>query len=120
MKRQITFHNMESSQIIEKEANKKIDKIEELLKGSEWETPKYFELWLKSNPQHVHHIVEINLKTPQFDLNAQSKNADMYLALDEAFDKITKELKKQKSKLKDKKQKVETPKNEFSDDKYNL
>ena len=120
MKIKITFHNMQHSKAMEQHALAKLKKVEELLKGEEWETPKYLELWLKANPQHPHHATELILKTPQFNLNAHDENTDMYVAIDTTVDKMFTQLSKEKKKLQDKKQKVETPKNEFNDDKYNL
>jgi ribosomal subunit interface protein len=120
MNRKITFHNMESSEPMEKIANERLDKIEDFLKGYEWVTPFNIELWLRANPQHPHHAAELNLKTPRFDLNAHAKGTKMYMVIDEVVDKMIALLKKEKEKLKDKEQKTETEKKEFSDDKYNL
>ena len=120
MNKKISFQNMEHSDPIEAHANEKLNKIEELLKGPEWETPKYLELWLSAHKAHPHSKVELHLKTPQFDLHSHSEEKDLYFALDETIDRMVKLLVKEKTKLKDKVQKVETDKNDFSDDKYNL
>ncbi|MBD3273337.1 ribosome-associated translation inhibitor RaiA [Candidatus Dependentiae bacterium] len=120
MKRKITFQSMDHSEPIERHANEKLNKIEEMLKDSEWKTPMFMELWLKANKQHVHHKAELHLKTPQFDLNTHYENADMYFAIDNTIDKMVKLLKKEKALLKDKEQKPETKKKAFADDKYTL
>ncbi len=120
MKRKISFHNMEHSDPMEAHANSKLNKIEELLQGPEWETPKHLELWLKANKMHPHHETELHLKTPQFELNAHATGTDMYVVIDETVDKMVTLIKKEKTKLKDKHQKVKTAKNNFGNDKYNL
>jgi ribosomal subunit interface protein len=120
MERRITFQSMDHSDPIEKHANEKLNKIDEMLKDSEWKTPMFIELWLKANKQHVHHQVDINLKTPQFDLMSHDINADMYVAIDNAIDKMVELLKKEKAKVKEKEQKPETEKGAFADDKYTL
>jgi putative sigma-54 modulation protein len=120
MDKKITFHNMDHSDPMEQHALEKLSKIEELLEGAEWETPKFLELWLEAHKTHPHNKVELHLKTPQFDLHAHSEETDIYFAIDETVDKIIKLLKKEKQKLKDKNQKVSTDKKNFSNDKYNL
>ncbi|MFC1894542.1 ribosome hibernation-promoting factor, HPF/YfiA family [Candidatus Dependentiae bacterium] len=120
MQRKITFHGMDHSSPMEKHINEKLNKIEEFIKAPEWETPKYIEFFLNSHPQHPHHSVEIKLKTPQFDLVSHDEGTKMYVVIDNAIDKIITLLKKEKAKLRDKKQKIETKKTEFNEDKYDL
>lgn len=120
MKRRITFHEMAHSEPMEKHINEKLTKIEELIKDSEWKTPQYVELFLNSQPQHPHHKVEIILKTPQFNLCTHDEGVDMYVVIDNTIDKMITLLKREKERLQDKRQKIETEKNEFADDKYNL
>ena len=120
MDKKITFHNMEHSDPMEKHAIDKLGKIEEILQGPELETPNFLELWLESHKTHPHNKVELHIKTPQFDLNSHSEETDMYYAIDETIDRMVKLLKKEKQKLKDKTQKVDTEKKDFGNDKYNL
>lgn len=120
MERKITFQSMEHSDPIEKHANEKLNKIEEMLKSDVWQTPMLIELWLKANKQHVHHKAELHLKTPQFNLNTHCEDPDMYFAIDNAIDKMAKLLRKEKDLLKEKEQKPENDKKTFTDDKYSL
>lgn len=120
LKRTITFHNMEHSAGMEGHANLKLNKIEEFLKDPKFHTPKHVEIWLKANPQHPHHEVDIKLKTPQFDLFVSNSGPDMYLVIDGAIDKMVTLLKKEKSKINDNNKKKENDKRKFEDDKYNL
>lgn len=116
----ITFHEIDHSDPIEKHTKDKLKKIQELLAGPEWQTPKYVEIWLSGHKIHPHFKAEIYLKTPQFDLNSHYENPDMYFSIDNAIDKMVTLLIKEKKKIKDKHQKVETEKQEFTDDKYTL
>lgn len=120
MNRKISFHGMEHSNPMENHINEKLNKIEEILKAPEWETPKFLEFFLNSQSLHPHHSAEMHLKTPQFNLVTHDEGTDMYVVIDNVIDKMVTLLKKDKSKLIDKKQKVENAKNEFADDKYDL
>lgn len=113
MKKTVTFENMEHSSNLEEHANSKLKKIEDMLQAEENWTPHYTHLWFKANKQHPHHRVDLQLKTPLFDLHSHGENTDMYVALDEAIDKMVKLLKKHKDKLHDKITKVDTPKSDF-------
>jgi putative sigma-54 modulation protein len=118
MKKVISFKNMDHSEPLELHANDKLNKIQNYLKGFKNTSPLNIDLHLKSNKQHPHHEVELNLKTPLFDLNAHDSSPDMYVAVDNVVDKIITQLKKEKEKLLDKRKKVETEKNKFASDKY--
>ena len=86
----ITFHEISHSDPIEAHAKDKLKKIEDLLKGPEWETPKFIELWISGHKTHPHFKAEIHLKTPQFDLHSHYEKTDMYFAIDTAIDKMVK------------------------------
>ncbi len=120
MNRKITFQSMDHSIPMEQHINAKLDKITELLKNVENITPYYQEIFLKANKQHSHHKAELNVKTPRFDLHTHDESPDMYIAIDKTIDKMIELIKKEKSKLKDKTQKVENDKAEFASDKYSL
>lgn len=120
MERKITFENMDHSDPIKNHVNEKLNKIEEILRDSGWRTPMIMEIRLKANKQHEHDKVELNLKTPRFNLNSHDENADMYVAIDNAIDKMIKLLKKEKTKRIDEEKKTETEKSTFADDKYRI
>ncbi len=120
IKKRILFHNMEHSNPLEAHANQKLEKIETLLREDEIPTPIFLEVFLKANKQHPHHRVEINLKTPYFELHAHDECNEMYVALDNSIDKIVKQYNKQRKKNKDKRQKPETAKKDFTSDQYTL
>ncbi len=120
MQKKITFEGMPHSAPLEAHALEKLEKIHDLLKRAEEATPFFVELWLKSHKTHPHHIAELHLKTPRFDLHAHDEKVDIYVALDNSIDKIVEQLKKVRSKEQDKQQKEVNEKREFVDDKYTL
>lgn len=120
MEIKITFQSMDHSDPIEKHSREKLSKISEMLPDADWKTPMFIELWLKANKQHVHHRAELHLKTPQFDLHSHCENPEMYFAIDSAIDKMVILLRKEKKLQQEKRQKPETDKKNFSDNKYNL
>jgi len=120
MEIKITFEGMPHSQALEKVATEKILKIKELISDPEWKTPRFVELWLKANNQHKHHLAKLHLKTPDFDLNSESEDTDMYLAVDNTVNKMITLVRKEKNKIKDLRKNGSSEKRDFSKDKYNL
>ena len=116
MKKIIKFKNMESSKPLEEHALLKLNKITEILNKEKYLTPFVQELWLKANKLHPHHSVELNIRTPKFDLKAHDEGTDMYIVLDNTIDKMIKLIIKEKEKLQDKTQKKETAKKEVVSD----
>ena len=120
MKRTITFRNMDHSDPLEQHAHQKLDKIEELLRQEQFETPFFIELCLTSNKPHPHHKAELRLRTANLRLEAHDEGPEMYVMLDNAVDKMVILIKKEKEKLRDKEQKQGNDKKDFIDDKYTL
>lgn len=114
MQLKITFHNMPHSDPLEAHAREKFAKIEELLSRMDNQRPMHAELWLKAQKQHNHHAVELHLKTPFLDLNAHDEGPDMYISLDHTIDKMVTQVKKEKEKHREKYQKANTEKKDFS------
>ena len=114
MKLKITFHNMPHSEPLEAHAHEKFSKVDELITHMENSSPMHAEIWLKANKQHSHHAVEFHLKTPHLDLNSHDEGTDMYIALDNAIDKMVKQVKKAKDKNLDRHHKIETEKTKFT------
>ena len=111
---------MDHSTPLERYVNQRLDKITELLKKEKDSTPFFQEVWLKANKQHPHHGAEVHVRTPQFDLNAHEEDTEMYVAIDKAVERMISLIKKEKEKTREKNQKIETEKSEFSSDKYKL
>lgn len=120
MQVKISFHNMPHSKPLEQHAKQKLEKVNELLNPIKNMSPFFIELWLKANKLHPHHSAELHLKTPNCNLHSHNEGADMYAVIDNTIDKMISLVKKEKTKLKDKKTKPETDKTDFSNDKYNL
>lgn len=110
----ITFQGMPHSDPLEAHSREKLAKIEEILRGQADATPFNIELWLKANKLHPHHRAELHVKTPIFNCNAHDEGPDMYISVDNAIDKVIKQLKKGKERMLDKHHKPETDKKNFS------
>jgi ribosomal subunit interface protein len=122
MQIKISFLNMEHSQPLEAHTRKKLEKLHELLKQSDQQSPFHVEFWLKSNKLHPHHCAELHLKTSAFDLNTRDEGTDMYVTVDNAIDKMVSMVRKEKEKRQAKNKECETDKCRFTDseDKYTL
>ncbi len=110
----ISFHNMPHSDPMEHHIRAKLVKISEILQGQADATPFNIEVWLKANKLHPHHRVEIHVKTPIVDLHAHDEGTDMYIAADNAIDKMVALIRKDKERMRDKFQRPETDKKKFS------
>ncbi len=108
----ISFQGMEHSDLLEGYARKKVEKMDNLLKRGE--LPRYFEFHLKSHPSHANKEVVIHLKAKNFDISTKSEQPDIYLALDEAADKLSALIKKEKERDRDFYHKVMTDKRRFT------
>jgi len=120
MKKTFAFQNMPHSEPLEQHALQKLVKLEELLKREKNATPMHIEVFLKSGKPHPHHRVELILKTPNLSLNSHEEHPDMYIALDNAVDKMVSLVKKSKERSRDKERKAGNAKEAFSTDKYTL
>ena len=113
MNLKITFHNMPHSDPLEEHAHEKFTKLAELLSNMDGREPVHAELWLKANKQHDHHAVELHIRSSSLDLNAHDEGTDMYVAVDNTMDKMLKQIKKEKERLRDKMHKPDTEKRKF-------
>lgn len=122
MQVKISFQHMDHSDPLEQHTRDKLEKLHELLKSYDHNPPFFVEIWLKANKLHPHHKAEIHLKTSHFDLQSHDEETDMYVAVDNAIDKMVKLVKKEKSKNKTKYHKGDNEKAHFTDseDKYTL
>lgn len=105
---------MDHSHAIEEHARQKLEKIKELFKDDGHVRPLHVEMWLKANKQHVHHRAEVHFKAPHFVVDAHDECPDMYMAIDNATDKLFSLIIKEKEKQRDKNhKKTDTEKNLF-------
>lgn len=102
MNTKISFHNMAHSKPLEDHTLSKLMKIADIVKAEGHQTPFDVEVWLKANSQHPHHRAEVHLKTAHLNLHAHDEGgADMYVAIDNAIDKVVGMIKKEKERRKD-------------------
>jgi ribosomal subunit interface protein len=111
MNKKTSFHNMPHSDPLEAHTIQKLDKVQAFVDDAV--RPFLVEVWLKANKSHPHHAVEVHLKTPSFDLHSHTEGTDMYVAVDNAIDKIVSLLIKEKKKTRDKNHKVLAEKRKF-------
>ena len=112
MKTKINFHNMDHSENLESHTLKKLQKLEEFCTDAA--LPLYAEVWLKAENTRPHHKADVNVKVNKLDLHTSSESRDLYVAIDEAIDKMVTVLKKTKAIEQDKHRSTESDKRNFS------
>lgn len=93
------FQNLDHTQAIEDYISKKINKLDEFI--TEEESPRNVIVHIKKDAQIK---IELNLSTKNFHLDAHSTDYDLYAAADDAVAKLITQIKKQKEKIRDKRQ----------------
>jgi ribosome hibernation promoting factor len=89
----ITFRHLESTEALKSHAKGKVEHIQRYVdRPSEAHVVLYVE--------NLEHHADINLKAGAFLLRGRAKSNDMYASIDAAADKIERQLKKHKEKLK--------------------
>lgn len=115
MKRTISFIGMPHSDPLEEHSNQKLDKLTALIKHDDEHEGAYFlELHLKAQEMHAHHRVDLHVKTPHVNLHTHDEGPEMYLAVDNAIDRMITLYKKEKGKIQDRHRNIETDKRKFS------
>lgn len=85
---------MDHSDALEDHAQKKLIKLEEFC--GDHAMPLYAEMWLKAESSHPHHKTDLSVKINKHEFHTSSESRDLYVALDEAVDKMVTVLKKSK------------------------
>jgi putative sigma-54 modulation protein len=89
----ITFRHLESTEALKSHARDKVEHIQRYIdRPSEAHVVLYVE--------NLEHKADINLKAGPFLLRGRARSADMYASIDAAAEKIERQLKKHKEKLK--------------------
>src|SRR5919199_432797 len=89
----ITFRHLESTEALKAHAREKVEHIQRYIdRPSEAHVVLYVE--------NLEHHADINLKARPFLLRGRAKSNDMYASIDSAAEKIERQLKKHKEKLK--------------------
>jgi putative sigma-54 modulation protein len=97
MQTSVTFKNIESSEHLKSYVKKKLDKLDKLL-----DNPA--EAAVVLSVEKINHIAEIKLTGDRLNINCREKTGDMYSSIDMALDKLEKQIKKSKQKIKNHRQ----------------
>ena len=89
----ITFRHLESTEALKAHARGKVEHIQRYIDRP---TDVHVVLYV----ENLEHKADINLKAGQFLLRGRAKSGDMYASIDAAADKIERQLKKHKERLK--------------------
>jgi ribosomal subunit interface protein len=95
----VTFQGIEHSESVENYANKKNEKIEELLKQQN--TPHIYEYHIHKFTHKSYYEVSLHVRVQAFSLDTKLEGDDVYVALDEVVDKMIVLVKKEKEKQRD-------------------
>ena len=90
------FQGLERTEAIEDHISKRLAKVDEFIKTEE--TPKNVDVHIKKDASVK---IELMLTSKNFHLDAHSTDYDLYLAADQAIEKLLIQIKKQKAKLRD-------------------
>lgn len=97
MQTTVTFKNLDPSDHLKNYVSTKLDRFDKLL-----DNPA--EVHVVLSVEKIRHIAEIRLKGDRLNIVCREKSSDMYSSIDLALDKLEKQLKKQKAKIKDRRQ----------------
>ncbi|GEJ57495.1 ribosome hibernation-promoting factor, HPF/YfiA family [Anaeromyxobacter diazotrophicus] len=89
----ITFRHLESTEALKAHARDKVERIQRYI-----DRPS--EAHVVLDLENLEHKADINLKAGPFQLRGRAKSGDMYASIDAAAEKIERQLKKHKEKLK--------------------
>lgn len=94
MKIHMTFKHMDATEALKNQVNEKSERLKRFV-GTDTEAN-----WVCYLDGDMH-VADLKVKGPHIDYFAQSKTEDMYRSIDEASEKVEKQLKKNKEILKD-------------------
>ncbi len=97
MQTSVTFKNLDPSDHLKSYVSTKLDRFDKLL-----DNPAEAQVVL--SVEKIRHIAEIRLKGDRLNIVCRENSSDMYSSIDLALDKLEKQLKKQKAKIKNHRQ----------------
>jgi putative sigma-54 modulation protein len=97
MQTSVTFKNLEPSDPLKSYVKNKLEKLDKLL-----DNPAEANVVL--SVEKIHHITEIKLTGDRLNVNCREKTGDMYSSIDKALDKLEKQIKKNKEKIRNHRQ----------------
>lgn len=89
----VTFKNLDPSDHLKSYVQNKLDKLDKLL-----DNPAEANVVL--SVEKIRHIAEIKIIGDRLSINCREKTSDMYSSIDMALDKLEKQIKKNKQKIK--------------------
>ncbi len=100
MKKKITFHGMDHSDVMENYINEQLVKIETFLENER--TPVFIDVILEPSKLHEHHRVELRVKSPNYDMvsNYEHEGQNFYDVIDRVIDVMYKRLREEKQRIK--------------------
>lgn len=91
MQKKITFReNAQRTQALEDQINKELLKIERLMKREP--TPAYIDVVVEAHDVHAYNRVAVQVKTPNFDCYTEAKSDDLHATINEAIEKMYRQL----------------------------
>ncbi len=93
----VTFKNLDPSEHLKSYVQNKLDKLDKLL-----DNPAEANVVL--SVEKIRHIAEIKIIGDRLSINCREKTSDMYSSIDMALDKLEKQIKKNKQKIKNHRQ----------------
>lgn len=97
MQTTVTFKNLDTSDHLKSYVSTKLDRLDKLL-----DNPA--EAHVVLTVEKIRHIAEIRLNGDRLNIVCREDSSDMYSSIDLALDKLEKQLKKQKAKIKNHRQ----------------
>ncbi len=97
MQTSVTFKNLEPSDSLKDYVTNKLNRMDKLMDNTA-------EAQVVLSVEKIRHYTEIRLKGDRLNIVCREKASDMYSAIDLALDKLEKQLKKQKEKIKNHRQ----------------
>jgi len=93
----VTFKNLDPSDHLKSYVQNKLNKLDKLL-----DNPAEANVVL--SVEKIRHIAEIKITGDRLSINCREKTSDMYSSIDMALDKLEKQIKKNKQKIKNHRQ----------------
>ncbi|PIP35165.1 MAG: ribosomal subunit interface protein [Desulfobacterales bacterium CG07_land_8_20_14_0_80_52_14] len=103
----VTFKNIDPSENLKNYAGEKLDRLDKYL-----DNPASAVVVLSVEKHR--HIAEISISGDRMNINGREEAGDMYAAIDLTLDKLEKQIKKSKEKIRERKGKLKSKPKEFS------
>jgi ribosomal subunit interface protein len=96
METKVTFRHMDHSDVVEDYAGRQLHKVYEFLSNER--DPVYVNITFEPSKVHAHHKVELQVKSPHYDLIAHREGPEFYDIIDQVVDIMYRQLHEHKRK----------------------